>query len=74
MIKSKWEIDWAAFGGDAETNLKEFTEDLLQEVESNGLCPPWTLEKSVLPGISDFVVNRWENETFQKSEKVKASS
>jgi hypothetical protein len=37
-------------------------EQLLETFQKLGMLPPVCLEKSKLPGIDDFVVNKWEPE------------
>jgi hypothetical protein len=37
-------------------------EQLLEVFENLGMLPPTSVEKSVLPGIGDFVVNKWDPE------------
>jgi hypothetical protein len=37
-------------------------EEILKTIEEAGMLPPVIREKSVLPGISDFEVRKWEPE------------
>lgn len=34
---------------------------ILDRAEKEGMLPPARIEKSVLPGLSDFSVNKWES-------------
>lgn len=40
----------------------EIAEDILRIIEALGMRPPQTVEKSVMPGIEDFKVHKWDRE------------
>ena len=41
---------------------EKIAESILSSLEEEGMLPPETTEKSVLPGMADFKVNKWESE------------
>lgn len=48
------------------TECGNLAELVLDFIEKNGMLPPTRTEKSVLPGVQDFVVNKWEPEDDAK--------
>lgn len=43
-------------------HCKDAAERMLDLVEDLEMLPPQTVEKSVMPGIEDFKVNKWDRE------------
>lgn len=44
-------------------SVDEMANTILTFLEGQGMLPPVHLKESVLPGISDFLVNEWEDES-----------
>lgn len=62
MVDAAFEADVLCVGIPGAPTYDMVFEKVLEAQIKAGMLPPEVIEKSVMPGVSDFKTNKWESE------------